>query len=186
MPRVAEAIIGCLLALHNNPSTRSLCNFRLGVVVAPFTEFRYVHSSHTLSGGGGGNTATATADQEEREFRFQSSETAILCLVRSWTGLMLLIEPDKNGVSHLQALTDILYLDNFKVRVSAMECTSTVHWFVKADEFLMYVAETSYLPFVRNGQPESPKESQIFRGGSKGVGSLLFQRAVEAGRRLCC
>merc|ERR1719295_1494401 len=116
VPRVAEAIIGCLLALHNNPSTRSLCNFRLGVVVAPFTEFRYVHSSHTLSGGGGGNTATATADQEEREFRFQSSETAILCLVRSWTGLMLLIEPDKNGVSHLQALTDILYLDNFKVR----------------------------------------------------------------------
>ena len=40
-----------------------------------------------------------------------------LASFRSWTGLMLLTEPDRgNGVSHLQTLIDILYLDNHKVR----------------------------------------------------------------------
>ena len=56
--------------------------------MAPFTEFRYVHSGHGFQaagvGGGGGAAAVATAEQaaEERDFRFQSSETAVLLLVR--------------------------------------------------------------------------------------------------------
>ena len=60
-------------------------------MVAPFTEFRYIHSGHGFQaagagagGGGGGAAALPTAEQaaEERDFRFQSSETAVLLLVR--------------------------------------------------------------------------------------------------------
>ena len=93
---IRPVVISCLLALHNNPATRHWAKVRLGVVVAPFTEFRYIHSGHGFQvagagagGGGGGAAALPTAEQaaEERDFRFQSSETAVLLLVRCgvWT-----------------------------------------------------------------------------------------------------
>jgi hypothetical protein len=38
--------------------------------------------------------------------------------MRSWTGLMQLAQQRSYGGSHLQALVDILYLNNNEVRVS--------------------------------------------------------------------
>ena len=38
--------------------------------------------------------------------------------MRSWTGILQLAQPQTYGGSHLQALVDILYLNNNEVRVS--------------------------------------------------------------------
>ena len=123
--RMAEAVLGCLVALHNDPATRHRAKVQLGIVVAPFTEFRYVHSAHAPGAvmgpgpgpGPGGGHEIGTDPAEERDFRFQCAETVVLSMMRSWPGLLQMTEPGaKNGVSHLQALVDILYLENSYVR----------------------------------------------------------------------
>ena len=120
--RMAESILGCLTALHNDPKTRSHAKVQLGIVVAPFTEFRYVHNANAPSiivgaGPGPGASHEIRDPGEERDFRFECAETAILSMMRSWPGLLQMTEPGaKNGVSHLQALIDILYLENSYVR----------------------------------------------------------------------
>jgi hypothetical protein len=82
------------------------------MVLAPFTEFRYVHQYTSSS--------LEKADLvEEREKRFKCSETAFLSTMRSWSGLMQLAQARKVGPSHLQAAVDILYLNSNEVRVSA-------------------------------------------------------------------
>ena len=123
--RMTESILGCLTALHNDPETRLQAKVQLGMIVAPFTEFRYVHSAHALGAvlgpgpgpGPGGGHDVGKDPTEERNFRFQCAETAIISMLRSWPGLLQMTEPGaKNGVSHLQALIDILYLENSFVR----------------------------------------------------------------------
>ena len=123
--RMIESILGCLTALHNDPETRLQAQVQLGIIVAPFTEFRYVHSAHTPGvvlgpgpgPGPGGGYEIGKDQTEERLFRFQCAETAIISMLRSWPGLLQMTEPGaKNGVSHLQALIDILYLENSYVR----------------------------------------------------------------------
>ena len=123
--RVAESVLGCLAALHNDPETRFKAKIQLGIIVAPFTEFRYVHSAHAPGAilgpgpgpGPGGGIEMARDPGEERDFRFQCAETAIISMLRSWPGVLQMTEPGaKNGVSHLQALIDILYLENSYVR----------------------------------------------------------------------
>ena len=123
--RMTESILGCLTALHNDPDTRLQAKVQLGIIVAPFTEFRYVHSAHAPGAvlgpgpgpGPGGGQEIGKDPTEERHFRFQCAETAIISMLRSWPGLLQMTEPGaKNGVSHLQALIDILYLENSFVR----------------------------------------------------------------------
>ena len=123
--RMIDTIIGCLAALHNDPKTRHRARIQLGVVVAPFTEFRYVHNALAPGAavgpgpgpGPGGGYELGRDPSEEREFRFQCAETAILSMMRTWPGLLQMTEPGaKNGVSHLQALIDILHLENSYVR----------------------------------------------------------------------
>ena len=88
---------------------------------------------------------------EEREKRFKCAEHAFLCTMRSWSGLCQMCQSRQNGnlkyilyfkfiryqldllheincffifpgPSHLQAVVDILYLNNNEVRVSSEPC----------------------------------------------------------------
>ena len=70
MPRVTEAVVGCLLRLYNLPGTRLLAGLDLSPVVAPFTELHYVHCGLGKS----------------EESRIESSVTALLSILRSWPG----------------------------------------------------------------------------------------------------
>ena len=82
-----------------------------GVIVAPFTEFNYIHQF--------GNVENSKSDaSEEREKRFKCAEQAFLSAMRSWSGMTQLCQTRPVGPSHLQAVVDILYLKNNEVRVS--------------------------------------------------------------------
>ncbi len=48
---------------------RKLANVELGVVVAPFTEFRYVHSGHLPAPAGLGAAESAVDDEKVRRFQ---------------------------------------------------------------------------------------------------------------------
>ena len=110
MPKVAEAVLASLLRLHNDPWLRPKANVNLGVVVAPFTEFTYIHHFSSSS-------STEKQDMlEERERRLKCAEQALLSTIRSWSGFVQLCQPRPVGPSHLQAVVDILYLNNNEVR----------------------------------------------------------------------
>ena len=110
MPKVAEAVLASLLRLHNDPWLRPKANVNLGVVVAPFTEFTYIHHFSSSS-------STEKQDMlEERERRLKCAEQALLSTIRSWSGFIQLCQPRAVGPSHLQAVVDILYLNNNEVR----------------------------------------------------------------------
>lgn len=109
MSKIAEAILSSLLRLHNDPKLRVKANVNLGVVVAPFTEFSYIHQFGIV------NNEDLI---EEREKRFKCSEQAFLSTMRSWAGMIQLCQPRPVGPSHLQAVIDILYLKDNEVRVS--------------------------------------------------------------------
>ena len=85
-------------------------------MVAPYTEFTYIHQHSNL-----GDTKQDKQDFfEEREKRFKCAEQAFLSTMRSWSGLSQLCQSREVGPSHLQAVVDILYLNNNKVRVSEL------------------------------------------------------------------
>lgn len=116
MSKIAEAILSSLLRLHNDPVLRWKANVNLGVIVAPFTEFNYIHQfKHN-------NQADKIEALEEREKRFKCAEQAFLSTMRSWSGLIQLCQPRLVGPSHLQAVIDIMYLKNNQVRVSFLLC----------------------------------------------------------------
>ena len=110
MPKISEAIIASLLRLHNDPELRLKAKVNLGVVVAPYTEFTYIHQ-HSSS-------IERQEFLEEREKRFKCAEQAFLSAMRSWSGLCQLCQSRQIGPSHLQAVVDILDLNNNEVRVS--------------------------------------------------------------------
>ena len=83
------------------PTHRFRAKIQLGIIVAPFTEFRYVHSAHAPGAvigpgpgpGPGGGHEMGTDPAEERNFRFQCAETVVLSMMRSWPGLLQMTEP---------------------------------------------------------------------------------------------
>ena len=85
---------------------RSRIKIELGIVVAPFTEFRYVHSGQAPGAvvgpgpgpGPGGGHKIGLDPAEERAFHFQCAETVIISMLRSWSGLLQLTEPGYNNI----------------------------------------------------------------------------------------
>lgn len=108
-PKIAEAIIASLLRLHNDPILRPQANVNFGMIVAPFTEFTYIHQFSS--------TNDKQEMSEERAQRFKCAEQAFLSAMRSWSGMIQLCQPKLVGPSNLQAVIDILYLNSHEVRV---------------------------------------------------------------------
>ena len=127
MPRVTEAVVGCLLRLYNLPSTRILASLDLSPVVAPFTELHYIHCGLGKS----------------EESRIESSVAALLSILRSWPGtynnmkafgikphLVNYTTPDP-GLLHLShpalpsrplaSLLDTLYLPSYDTRKTILD-----------------------------------------------------------------
>jgi len=104
MPRVSEAVVGCLMRLYSIPATRERAGLDLSIVVAPFTELNYVHS-----GLGKGE-----------ESKVECAATALLSLLRCWPGLVHLTSP----VLHtrpLHSLLDMLYLPSYETRRTVLD-----------------------------------------------------------------
>ena len=89
MPKISEAIIASLLRLHNDPELRLKAKVNLGVVVAPYTEFTYIHQ-HSSS-------IERQEFLEEREKRFKCAEQAFLSAMRSWSGLCQMCQSRQIG-----------------------------------------------------------------------------------------
>ena len=104
LPRVTEAVVGCLLRLYNQPGTRALARLDLSPVVAPFTELNYVHC-------GLGKT---------EDCRLDSSVTALLSLLRSWPGLLHLSHPSL-PTRPLKSLLEILFLPSYDTRKTIID-----------------------------------------------------------------
>lgn len=99
-------------------SDRSEAGVCLDLVVAPFTEFSYVQDD-SLSKDNFSVEMSAT----DSELRFQSSRIAILSMIRSWTGLLLLCDLKRQNasISPLNAIINTLLLKHPKIRVSKTE-----------------------------------------------------------------
>jgi hypothetical protein len=181
MPRIAEAILGSLLRLQINPVTRAKANVSLDLVVAPFTEFHYVHNDDSNARGGDSSAGTARGD---REHRFQCAYQVILSLLRSWTGLIHLANPKiRKAITPLQAVVDTLYLPNPEIRVSTDE---------KCDCCCSLLNELFYPIVDVNNEPVSgcalpPSSSNRCRHlckGSRRHQPVLVQGRMEIGRGL--
>jgi hypothetical protein len=109
MPRISEAILGCLLRLHNEPSTRRLAKVRLDKVAAPFTEFRYIHD----------DPRNPQSSENEKALRFLCGRQAIVSMLHSWSGLLHLTKPasEQAFYSPLQALVNVLHFQNTPIKV---------------------------------------------------------------------
>jgi hypothetical protein len=96
---------------------RHVVDGSLDAVVAPFTEFRYVHSTESH-----GDEATGVAPDptniDNTNRRAINARQAILSMAWSWPGVLYLADPNKHSSPPLSALVNILYLSNLRIRVS--------------------------------------------------------------------
>ena len=123
MPKIVEAIIASLLRLHNDPELRLKAKVNLGLIVAPYTEFTYIHQHSSgklacfkkndhnfllidflreINGCFLISLAALVSGEkqdflEEREKRFKCAEHAFLCTMRSWSGLCQMCQSRQIG-----------------------------------------------------------------------------------------
>jgi len=91
------------------------------MVVAPFTEFRYVHTPEPPEATG----PSADFGHDSLDRRVTSAKQAILSMSWSWPGLLYLADPNKSAPPPLKALVNILYLSNLRIRVRAFKIQVT-------------------------------------------------------------
>lgn len=105
-PRMAEALCGVLLHALNDPVTRRAARVDLMCLCSPYCDFHY-------------RTAGTDANRDDREMRFTCSRLALLCVLRSWPGLLHFCHPYKAG--GLRALVHSLYLPRLEVRKAILD-----------------------------------------------------------------
>jgi len=104
MPRVGEAVVGCLMRLYSIPAIREKAGLDLSIVVAPFTELNYIH----------------TGLGKSEESRTECAATALQSVLRSWPGLIHMSSPYL-PTKPLQSLLDILYLPSYETRRTILD-----------------------------------------------------------------
>ncbi|XP_026328283.1 rapamycin-insensitive companion of mTOR [Hyposmocoma kahamanoa] len=105
-PRMAEALCGVLLHALNAPTARRAARIDLSCLAAPYCDF------HVRPAG-------TDAHRDEREMRFTCSRLALLCVLRSWPGLLHFCHPYSSG--GLRALVAALYLPRLEVRKAILD-----------------------------------------------------------------
>lgn len=65
--------------------------------------------------------------RDERELRFNCSRLALLSVLRSWPGILHFCSP--TNTSGLQAIVDVLYLNQLEVRVCTL-CSIDIGTFI--------------------------------------------------------
>ncbi|CAG5039959.1 unnamed protein product [Parnassius apollo] len=105
-PRMAEALCGVLLHTLNEPSSRRAARIDLTCLNSPYCDFHF-------------RPAGTDTNRDEREMRFTCSRLALLCVLRSWPGLLHFCHPCSKG--GLRALVAALYLPRLEVRKAILD-----------------------------------------------------------------
>ncbi|XP_046960135.1 rapamycin-insensitive companion of mTOR [Vanessa cardui] len=105
-PRMAEALCGVLLHTLNDPKSRNAARIDLTCLNSPYCDFQY-------------KPAGTDTSRDEREMRFTCSRLALLCVLRSWPGLLHFCHPRSAG--GLRALVAALYLPRLEVRKAILD-----------------------------------------------------------------
>ncbi|XP_068630282.1 rapamycin-insensitive companion of mTOR [Battus philenor] len=105
-PRMAEALCGVLLHTLNEPTSRRAARIDLTCLNSPYCDFHF-------------RPAGTDTNRDEREMRFTCSRLALLCVLRSWPGLLHFCHPCSKG--GLRALVAALYLPRLEVRKAILD-----------------------------------------------------------------
>ncbi|XP_039749145.1 rapamycin-insensitive companion of mTOR [Pararge aegeria] len=105
-PRMAEALCGVLLHTLNDPKSRNAARIDLTCLNSPYCDFHF-------------RPAGTDTSRDEREMRFTCSRLALLCVLRSWPGLLHFCHPCSAGGLH--ALVAALYLPRLEVRKAILD-----------------------------------------------------------------
>ncbi|CAH2075234.1 unnamed protein product, partial [Iphiclides podalirius] len=105
-PRMAEALCGVLLHTLNEPGSRRAARIDLTCLNSPYCDFHF-------------RPAGTDTNRDEREMRFTCSRLALLCVLRSWPGLLHFCHPYSKG--GLRALVAALYLPRLEVRKAILD-----------------------------------------------------------------
>ncbi|XP_026729335.1 rapamycin-insensitive companion of mTOR [Trichoplusia ni] len=105
-PRMAEALCGVLLHALNDPVSRRSARIDLMCLSSPYCDFHF-------------RPAGTETSRDEREMRFTCSRLALLCVLRSWPGLLHFCHPCSTG--GLRALVAALYLPRLEVRKAILD-----------------------------------------------------------------
>ncbi|XP_060801043.1 rapamycin-insensitive companion of mTOR [Amyelois transitella] len=105
-PRMAEALCGVLLHTLNDPMSRASARIDLTYLNSPYCDFHF-------------RPAGTDTSRDEREMRFTCSRLALLCVLRSWPGLLHFCHPHSSG--GLRALIAALYLPRLEVRKAILD-----------------------------------------------------------------
>ncbi|XP_061377778.1 rapamycin-insensitive companion of mTOR [Danaus plexippus] len=105
-PRMAEALCGVLLHTLNDPKSRKAARIDLTCLNSPYCDFHF-------------RPAGTDTSKDEREMRFTCSRLALLCVLRSWPGLLHFCHPASTG--GLSALVAALYLPRLEVRKAILD-----------------------------------------------------------------
>ncbi|XP_052751154.1 rapamycin-insensitive companion of mTOR [Galleria mellonella] len=105
-PRMAEALCGVLLHTLNDPASRISARIDLTCLSSPYCDFHF-------------RPAGTDSNRDEREMRFTCSRLALLCVLRSWPGLLHFCHPHSSG--GLRALVAALYLPRLEVRKAILD-----------------------------------------------------------------
>ncbi|XP_061709470.1 LOW QUALITY PROTEIN: uncharacterized protein LOC133519480 [Cydia pomonella] len=104
-PHMAEALCGVLLHTLNEPASRNAARIDLTCLSFPYCDFH--------------NRPQGDANKDEREMRFTCSRLALLCVLRSWPGLLHFCHPRNSG--GLRAMVSALYLPRLEVRKAILD-----------------------------------------------------------------
>ncbi|CAH0749763.1 unnamed protein product [Diatraea saccharalis] len=105
-PHMAEALCGVLLHTLNDPVSRLAARIDLTCLSSPYCDFHF-------------RPAGTDTSRDEREMRFTCSRLALLCVLRSWPGLLHFCHPRISGGLH--ALVAALYLPRLEVRKAILD-----------------------------------------------------------------
>ncbi|XP_034824961.1 rapamycin-insensitive companion of mTOR [Maniola hyperantus] len=105
-PRMAEALCGVLLHTLNDPKSRNAARIDLTCLNSPYCDFHF-------------RPAGTDTNRDEREMRFTCSRLALLCVLRSWPGLLHFCHPCSAGGLH--ALVAALSLPRLEVRKAILD-----------------------------------------------------------------
>ncbi|RVE41299.1 hypothetical protein evm_014048 [Chilo suppressalis] len=105
-PHMAEALCGVLLHTLNDPVSRLSARIDLTCLSSPYCDFHF-------------RPAGTDSSRDEREMRFTCSRLALLCVLRSWPGLLHFCHPHSSGGLH--ALVAALYLPRLEVRKAILD-----------------------------------------------------------------
>ncbi|KAI8428632.1 hypothetical protein MSG28_007368 [Choristoneura fumiferana] len=105
-PHMAEALCGVLLHTLNDPVSRAAARIDLTSLSFPYCDFHF-------------RPVASDANKDEREMRFTCSRLALLCVLRSWPGLLHFCHPRNAG--GLRAMVSTLYLPRLEVRKAILD-----------------------------------------------------------------